>query len=67
MNRSPLAAAIAQLPGLAERLTVEHTDDGTGRCRVCKLGAQRGFSVWPCSIRIVADAALAGPDPPIAR
>jgi len=36
--------------GLADRLLAEHVDDGTGRCRVCSDGAQRGHHTWPCRI-----------------
>jgi hypothetical protein len=31
-------------------LLARHVDDGNGHCRVCSLGAQRGFQTWPCSI-----------------
>jgi len=34
----------------AERLAVEHVDDGTGHCRSCSAGAQAGRQNWPCSL-----------------
>ncbi|MGI5125885.1 hypothetical protein ACQEVB_03620 [Pseudonocardia sp. CA-107938] len=55
---TPLAAALAVLPGVAERLAADHVDDGTGHCRVCVNGGQSGRSVWPCTLRSAADAAL---------
>jgi hypothetical protein len=59
---SPLAAAIAMMPGLAARLMAEHVDDGTGRCRLCPLGGQAGHQQWPC--RIHSAAAEASRVPP---
>jgi hypothetical protein len=53
----PIVAFIAGEPGLADRLLVQHTDDGTGHCRVCTSGAQTGRSVWPCPLRGLAEQA----------
>jgi len=59
---SPLAAAIALVPGLAARLMTEHVDDGGGRCRLCPLGDQAGHQRWPCRIHGAAsEAARAAP------
>lgn len=46
----PLVQLIRSEPGMAERLLGAHTDDGTGRCRVCSTGAQTGRVRWPCTI-----------------
>jgi len=62
---SSLAAAIALTPGLADRLLVEHVDDGTGRCRLCPLRDQAGHQRWPCRIHDAAsEAARAKPRKP---
>lgn len=39
---------LAAVPGSGERLVVEHRNDGSGRCRVCTIGAQAGNQQWPC-------------------
>jgi hypothetical protein len=44
-------------PGMAERLLGQHTDDGTGRCRVCTAGGQTGHYPYPCIFRLAADEA----------
>lgn len=53
-----LAAQLARMPGVPERLAVLHHDDGTGRCVVCSGGAQTGRYTWPCSISMVATRAI---------
>jgi hypothetical protein len=55
---SALAAFLATRPTLRDRLLVQHTDDGTGHCRTCAVGGQRGHYVWPCSIAAAARAAV---------
>ena len=66
---SDLAAALAALArtdqDMKRRLLQEHVDDGTGRCRGCPLGGQRGLQLWPCTIRqaIIAAGPSAAPAP----
>jgi hypothetical protein len=55
---NPLVALMVSQPGMAERLLAVHTDDGTGRCRVCSDGAQAGHHAWPCSIHGYATRAV---------
>lgn len=55
---SAIVVAIAEMPGMAERLLATHTDDGTGRCVVCSAGAQSGRYVWPCTLCTIAAQAL---------
>ena len=61
---SPLAAELAMLfraqPGAIAQLLAEHTDDGTGHCRVCTSGGQVGRSIWPCRLRDLAEQASKG-------
>jgi hypothetical protein len=54
---SPLVAFIVKNPGLSESLLRQHVDDGHGYCRVCALGAQRGYYRFPCDIRCTAERA----------
>jgi hypothetical protein len=54
-----LAAAIALMPGVAERLLADHIDDGHGRCRRCTLGGQSGHHRWPCRLYDLARRSLA--------
>lgn len=54
---SSIAEAIADAPGLAERLLAEHADDGTGHCRVCTAGPQAGRQKYPCRLREIAEQA----------
>ena len=58
---SALAGEFAVLfrlqPLVIERLLAEHTDDGTGHCRVCTSGAQTGRQLWPCLLRGLAEQA----------
>jgi hypothetical protein len=53
-----LAAAVALLPGAAERLLADHLDDGHGRCRRCTLGGQSGHYRWPCRLHDLARRSL---------
>jgi hypothetical protein len=48
---------VAAVPGSADRLLAEHTNDGTGRCRVCTIGGQAGNRQWPCWLYHVGMAA----------
>jgi hypothetical protein len=58
---NPLVALIRSEPGMAERLLVEHADDGSGRCKVCTAGAQTLHYRWPCTTQLAAaEAATAG-------
>jgi hypothetical protein len=45
-----IAQLIADRPAAVMDLLARHVDDGNGHCRVCSLGAQRGFQTWPCTI-----------------
>jgi hypothetical protein len=54
---TPLVQMILNQPGMAERLIAEHTDDGSGRCRGCPVGGQRGLHAWPCTLRLAAEEA----------
>jgi hypothetical protein len=56
---STLAALLAANPEAATKLIADHRDDGTGHCRVCRIGGQAGFQTWPCPIFCVAEAAVA--------
>jgi hypothetical protein len=56
---NPLVEFMLLNPGLADTLSAEHVDDGRGYCRMCALGAQRGYYRFPCDIRRMADAARA--------
>ncbi|ANY08711.1 hypothetical protein AFB00_23330 [Pseudonocardia sp. HH130630-07] len=47
---------LAKVPGLADDLIEEHTDDGKGRCRGCP-SQTHGMPQHPCNIRLLADAA----------
>jgi hypothetical protein len=42
---------------MADRLEIEHADDGTGRCRSCSAGGQTGRYQYPCNIRLAVDDA----------
>lgn len=48
---------ILSQPGMSERLTAEHADEGRGRCRACAVGGQRGKHSWPCTIHQAAEEA----------
>lgn len=54
---SLLAELLAVEPDAVARLLAAHRDDGTGHCRVCRIGGQAGFQVWPCSLYASAEAA----------
>lgn len=53
---SPIAAAIADMPGVVERLLAEHYADPQGYCRGCRL-PQTGYLKWPCSLAASATQA----------
>ena len=61
-----LVTLMAAEPGMAQRLLAVHTDDGTGRCRVCTSGAQAARQHWPCPLHGLAERAIkltqGGPD-----
>ena len=57
----PLITLIQSQPGMAQRLLVEHANDGSGRCRRCSTGAQTGHYRWPCLI--YSSALQAGEQP----
>ena len=46
------------MPDTAVTLVAEHQDDGSGHCRVCRIGGQAGWKVWPCAIFCAAEAAV---------
>jgi hypothetical protein len=54
----PIVEFMAAQPGL-DRLLAEHSDDGTGHCRVCTAGPQAGRRVWPCNLHGYATQARA--------
>jgi hypothetical protein len=54
---SPLVQMILSQSGMAVRLIEEHVDDGSGRCRACPVGGQRGRHAWPCTLRLAAEEA----------
>ena len=55
----PLSEALASMPGLRNRLLVDHVPDATGhRCRACTTpGTGTPGASWPCRIRDAAEAA----------
>ncbi|MGE0298747.1 MAG: hypothetical protein AB7I38_11605 [Dehalococcoidia bacterium] len=56
---SALVTFLARDPAATATLLAQHTDDGTGRCRVCSAGGQTGRYSWPCQIHQSARAAVA--------
>lgn len=52
-----IAQLIADRPAAVLELLARHADDGNGHCRVCVVGAQRGFQTWPCTIYTAAKLA----------
>jgi hypothetical protein len=54
---NPLVQMILGQQGMAARLIEEHVDDGSGRCRGCPVGGQRGRHSWPCTLRQAAETA----------
>ena len=54
----PLAALLAQMPGVADKLLACHVSDASGYCRGCYL-PQGGLVRWPCSLYVVATEARA--------
>lgn len=53
-----LAAELARMAGVAERLLAVHAEDGSGRCVVCSSGRQAGHYVWPCQLHLLATRAI---------
>jgi hypothetical protein len=50
-----LAAELARMPDLVERLAAEHTPDESGRCRGCRLpGYGSAGDRWPCTLATLA-------------
>ncbi|MGH8964337.1 MAG: hypothetical protein ACRDXB_03260, partial [Actinomycetes bacterium] len=54
---SAMADAIMGNPTGVATLLATHVDDGTGHCRGCPLGAQRGYASGPCILRAAATLA----------
>jgi hypothetical protein len=54
----PLAAEIAEMDGVADRLIAGHVADPLGYCRGCEL-PQAGPMRWPCTLWAVATTARA--------
>lgn len=52
-----LVILIANQEGMAERIVGQHTDDGSGHCRLCTSGAQTGNYRWPCQTYLAARGA----------
>lgn len=53
-----LAAELAPMVGVWERLIAQHTPNHAGRCRTCTQGSGGAAAApWPCSIYDVADLA----------
>jgi hypothetical protein len=44
--------------GMADAVIRQHSDDGTGHCRVCTTGAQTGRYRWPCQTYMAARRAV---------
>ncbi|MHA6618929.1 hypothetical protein [Pseudonocardia sp. DLS-67] len=55
---SAMADAMMDSPAGIARLLAVHVDDGTGHCRGCPLGAQRGYSSGTCILRAAATLAI---------
>lgn len=53
-----LTRFLVHQPTAVATLLAEHRDDGSGHCRACAVGGQRGFHVWPCTLYRAATAAL---------
>lgn len=53
-----LAAELAPMVDVWQRLLAQHTPDRTGRCRTCtKGGTGLPSQPWPCSIHGIAELA----------
>lgn len=53
-----LAAVLAEMPDVIERLLDIHLDAGCGRCRACtRPGYGTPNAPWPCPTRKLADEA----------
>ena len=53
-SRTALVEFLLGQPTAIASLLGAHTDDGSGRCRVCTAGAQRGYLPWPCTLHTAA-------------
>lgn len=49
-----LVALITNNVGVADTLIRQHTDDGTGPCRLRTAGGQTGYHIWPCQTYLAA-------------
>ena len=63
MSNEPLVTFLAGQPRAVAKLLAQHVDDGSGHCRACAIGGQRGFQTWPCPI--YSAAIRAAGDPPV--
>jgi hypothetical protein len=54
---SAMADAIMGNPAGIATLLATHVDDGTGHCRGCPVGAQRGYAFGTCILRAAATLA----------
>jgi hypothetical protein len=54
---SELPELLAAHPTSIARILADHRDDGSGRCTVCHAGPQSARVVWPCRLRLLAEAA----------
>jgi hypothetical protein len=54
---SPLALAIAEIPGAASDIKRSHYRTSDGRCAVCMAGPQGGHVLHPCRSYVLATAA----------
>jgi hypothetical protein len=52
-----LAIFLASEPGALAKLLEEHRNDGRGHCRICTVGGQQGYQLWPCNIAAAAERA----------
>jgi hypothetical protein len=55
---SPVAAQIALLPGVPEKLLAEHVASAQGDCRACVVGGHHGYHRWPCTLYFAAEQIL---------
>jgi hypothetical protein len=53
-----VAAVLAGMPDVVERLLADHTPDPHGRCRACgRAGTGTPYVTSPCSLWTIAEAA----------
>jgi hypothetical protein len=50
---SEIGALLAGLPGVADRLLIDHVSDHRGRCHACDL-PQTATPFWPCTLAVYA-------------